>query len=361
MVAAGLVRCNDGNRTPCRLANQKEVCYSNAVLQCFAKLIDPSYLGRKLGIIHLPERGFLDTQLDVTDTSEVDRRVHETDWRHINLVADFVRVVHLMQQEQASVVYPYCFQAILAAKGGENGEQFASGEGAYPYCWFRFTLNSLCEGVGFGGQSGVASHPVIDQMFKVQSACAHVCNACLHRELQAHVPDWGLRLDLNGMPCLTSNQSPATIQELLNAHRKYTETDGERCVQCRENTEENYTWSGFVTAPKILPIEIKTYERELSADKRTRYKFLFSDIVLDRRIYVPNDRRKHTTKHRLQAVVKLEGKGHEHAVAFVRSGKHRWWKCSDEDITSSTWEAVQRTHDDEQVSLVFYRRVQTRV
>jgi hypothetical protein len=36
-----------------------------------------------------------------------------------------------MQQGQASVVHSYYFQAILAAKGGENGEQIASSDGAY--------------------------------------------------------------------------------------------------------------------------------------------------------------------------------------------------------------------------------------
>jgi hypothetical protein len=87
-----------------------------------------------------------------------------------------------MQKGRANVVHPYYFQAILAAKGGENGEEFASGEGAYPYCWFRFTLNSLCEGASFNGQSGVASHPVIDKMYKVHSAFANVCNACRYSE-----------------------------------------------------------------------------------------------------------------------------------------------------------------------------------
>jgi hypothetical protein len=324
MVAIGLTRCNDGNRTPCRLANQKEVCYSNAVLQCFAKLIDPSYLGLKLGITYLQNHEILCTRLDVTSTPEVDKRVQETDVRHINPAADFIRIVKLMQKGRANVVHPYYFQAILAAKGGENGKEFASGEGAYPYCWFRFTLNSLCEGASFNGQSGVASHPVIDKMYKVHSAFATVCNACLHRELQADVPDatdWGLRLDPNGTPHSPPNQSPVTVQELLNAHRKYTETKRERCVKCRKNTGKNCIWKGLMTAPEILPIEIKTYERELSADKQTRYKFLFSDIVLNRRIYVPNVGRKHTTRYELQAVVKLEGKGHEHAVAFVRSGE----------------------------------------
>jgi hypothetical protein len=184
------------------------------VLQCFAKLIDPSYLGLKLGITHLQNYGILCTRLDVTSTSEVDKRVEETDVRHINPAADFVRIVKLMQKGPANVVHLYYFQAILAAKGGKNGEEFASGEGAYPYCWFRFTLNSLCEGASFNGQSGVASHPVIDKMYKVHSAFATVCNACLHRELQADVPDatdWGLRLDPNGTPHSPPNQSPVTV------------------------------------------------------------------------------------------------------------------------------------------------------
>jgi hypothetical protein len=364
MVAVGLTRCNDGNRTPCRLANQKEVCYSNAVLQCFAKLIDPSYLGLKLGITRLQNHEIWCTRLNVTSTSEVDKRVQETDVRHINPAADFIRIVKLMQKGRAAVVHPYYFEAVLAAKGGENGEEFASGEGAYPYCWFRFTLNSLCEGAGFSGQCRVASHPVIDEIFKIRSAFATVCNACLHREPQADVPDatdWGLRLDPNGTALSIPDQSPVTVQELLNAHRKYMETKRKRCVKCRKNTRKNCIWKGLMTAPEILPIEFKTYEREPSTDKKTRYKFLFSDIVLNRRIYVPNVARNHTTRYKLQAVVKLEGKGHEHAVAFVRSGKHRWWKCSDEDITCSTWEAAQRTHNEEQVSLVFYRKVRTRV
>jgi hypothetical protein len=105
MVAVGLTRCNDGHRTPCRLANQKEVCYSNAVLQCFAKLIDPSYLGLKLGITHLQNHGILCTRLDVTSTPEVDKRVQETDVRHIDPAADFVRIVKLMQKGPANVVH----------------------------------------------------------------------------------------------------------------------------------------------------------------------------------------------------------------------------------------------------------------
>ena len=360
MVAVGLTRCKDRSRTPCRLANQKEVCYSNAVLQCFAELIDPSYLGSKLGITHLQNHGTLRTRLDVTSAPHVDKHVQEIDLRHINPAADFIHIVKLMQKGPAGVVHPYYFQAILAAKGGENGKEFASGEGAYPYCWFRFTLNSLCEGASFNGHSGIASHPVIDKLCKVRSAFANVCDACLHGELQEDVPDatdWGLRLDPKGTPLSSPKQSPVTVRELLNAHRKCTGAKRERCVKCGKTTGKYCIWKGLVKAPEILPIEIKTYERELSADKKTRYKFFFSDIILNRRIYVPNVGRKHTTRYELQAVVKLEGKGHEHAVVFVRSGEHRWWKCSDEDITCSTWEAAQRTHGEEQVSLVFYRKV----
>jgi hypothetical protein len=330
------------------------------VLQCFARLIDPYYLGSKLGITDLQNHGALCTGLDVTSAPQVDKHVQEIDLRHINPAADFTHVVKLMQKGTADVVHPYYFQAILAAKGGENGKEFASGEGAYPYCWFRFTLNSLCEGASFNGHSGIVSHSVIDKLCKVCSAFATVCNACLHEELQEDVldaTDWGLRLDPKETLVSSPDQSPVTIQELLNAHREHTEAKSEQCVNCKKATGKYCIWKGLRKAPKILPIEIKTYERELSANKKTRYKFLFSDIVLNRRIHVPNVDSGHITRYELQAVVKLEGKGHEHAVAFVRSGKHRWWKCSDEDITCSTWEAAQRTHGEEQVSLVFYRKV----
>lgn len=106
MVAVGLTRCNDRNRTPCR---QKEVCYPNAVLQYFAKLIDPSYLRSKLGMTHLQNHGSLCTRLDVTSTPEVDKRVQDTDVRHINPAADFICIVKLMQKGRANVVHPSYF------------------------------------------------------------------------------------------------------------------------------------------------------------------------------------------------------------------------------------------------------------
>lgn len=134
MVAVGLTHCNDGNRTPYRLTNQEGVYYSNAVLQCFARLIDPYYLESKLRITDLQNHGALCTWLDVTSAPQVDKHVQEIELRHINPAADFTHIVKLMQQETADAVHPYYFQAILAAKGGENGKEFASGEGAYPYC-----------------------------------------------------------------------------------------------------------------------------------------------------------------------------------------------------------------------------------
>ena len=153
MVAVGLTRCNDGNHTPCRLANQREVCYSNAVLQCFAKLIDPSYLGLKLGITHLQNHGILCTRLDVTSTSEVDKRVQETDVRHINPAADFIRIVKLMQKGRANVVHPYYFQAILAAKGGRMARSLhlvrahtlivGSGSPSIPFAKAQVSMASL--------------------------------------------------------------------------------------------------------------------------------------------------------------------------------------------------------------------------
>jgi hypothetical protein len=63
-------------------------------------------------------------------TPQVDKHVQEIDLRHINPAADFIHIVKLMQKGPADIVHPYDFQAILAAKGGKNGEEFASGEGA---------------------------------------------------------------------------------------------------------------------------------------------------------------------------------------------------------------------------------------
>jgi hypothetical protein len=118
---------------------------------------------------------------------------------------------------------------------GENGEQFAPNQDAYPCRWFSFILHSLCEGAGFSGQSGAAAYPVIDEICKVRGAFAHVCNAYLHIELYANVPDCGLRLDLNGTRRLTLNRWPLTVQELLDANRKPTEIDGERCIMQRRH------------------------------------------------------------------------------------------------------------------------------
>jgi hypothetical protein len=112
--------------------------------------------------------------------------------------------------------------------------------------------------------------------------------------------------------------------------------DKERCVKWRKDTEKNCTWKGFMKTPEMLYIEIKTYEREVSADEQTNYNFLFSDISIDRRIHAPNVGHKHTTRYRLQVVVKLEGEGHKSAVVFVRLGKHRWWKCVTSNRRNST-------------------------
>jgi hypothetical protein len=304
------------------------------------------------------------TRLDVTSPPQIDKRVQETDLRDINPAADFIRVLKSMQKASVEIVYPYYFQAILAAKGGKNGEEFTCGEGAYPFCWFRFTLNSLCQGARFDGQSRLASHPVIDELCKVRSAFTYVCSVCLYKELNLDAPtvtDWGLRLDPKGVPLPFPDQPPVSVQQLLKAHRKYEETRREHCVKCRKYTSKQCAWEGLLTTPEILPIKIKTYERNLTTDRKTIYNFFFSNIILNSRINIPYGDRKHTKTYELQAVVKLEGKGHEHAVAFVRSGNDLWWKCSDEDITQSTWEAVQRTHDAEQVSVIFYRRVPAKV
>jgi hypothetical protein len=360
MIPVPPVRRDNKSCSPCSLANQKEVCYSNAMLQCFAKLIDPFDLEARLKMTSLQDYRTWCTRINVTSPPEVDKCVQETNLRDIDPTADFIRVLKSMQKPSVDIVYPYYFQAILAAKGGKNGEEFSCGEGAYPFCWFRFTLNSLCQGTRFDGQSSLASHPVIDEVCKVRSAFAYVCRVCLHKELDLDaltVTDWGLRLDPKGAPLPFPDQPSVSVQQLLKAHRKYEEARRQYCVKCRKYTSKECAWEGLLTTPEILPIEVKTYERNLTTNRKTTYKFFFSNIIIDSIINIPYGDHKHTTKYELQAVVKLEGKCHEHAVAFVRSDNNLWWKCSDEDITQSTWEAAQRTQDAEQASVIFYRRV----
>ena len=109
----------------------------------------------------------------------------------------FLRVLEQTQNTLTAIVYPYHFQAALAAKGGERGKEFAPGGGAYPYCWFRFLLNSLRHGTDFNGRPGLLLRDVFDTMYKVEDVSAWWCRACLHTEQKPDEKaiDWGLRLD----------------------------------------------------------------------------------------------------------------------------------------------------------------------
>jgi hypothetical protein len=342
---------------PCGLANQKEVCYSNAVLQCLSRLIDPHDLRTRLGIVKPEKHETWYSGVDITSAREVDERI-KGGLGQFHPAVDFLRVLKQLQNGRTDVVYPYHFQASLAAKGGKRGEEFASGGGAYPYCWFRFFLNSHCEGANFNGHSDVASHDVIDKMYKVESMSVWSCKKCFRTELTPNekAMDWGLRLDPKGRVYSRLGRMSTGVQQLLDTRSRLTETIEKHCAMCKKNTRHYCTWKGLRLAPEVLCIEIKTYERNERGDEETEYKFLFSDVVLDEGITIPicNE---NVAEYALQSVVKLEGRGHEHAVAYVQSNSKRWWKCSDEDITRSTFGAAQSSCGDEQVSMLFYRKM----
>jgi ubiquitin C-terminal hydrolase len=145
---------------PCGLANQNGVCYSNAVLQCLSRLTNPYDLQSRLGLVDPGLHKTCCPRVNVTSPSEVDGRITQG-LENVHPAVDFLWVIREMQNRRTHVVYPYYFQAVLAARGGERGEEFASGQGAYPFCWLKFVLDSLCEGTNFNGHPNIASNDVI--------------------------------------------------------------------------------------------------------------------------------------------------------------------------------------------------------
>lgn len=342
---------------PCGLANQKEVCYSNAVLQCLSRLVKPDDLRVRLGTVKLIIREPWYSGVDVTSARARDERVKE-DLERYHPAIEFLRVLEQMQNTLTGVVYPYHFQAALAAKGGKMGEEFASGGGAYPYCWFRFLLNSLCEGTGFNGHPYLLLHDVFDTMYKVESTSAWRCRKCLETELKPNEKaiDWGLRLDPREGVQSNTGLMPTGVQELLDKRTRQTKSIKKNCTMCKKITRHSCSWNGLGLAPEILCVEFKTYERIERDGNEAVYEFFFSDIVVDEKITV-HIGEANVAAYALQSVVKLEGRGHEHAVAYVRSDSKMWWKCSDEDITQSSFEAAQASVNHDQVSMLFYRKL----
>lgn len=346
---------------PCGLANQKEVCYSNAVLQCLSRLMEPHHFRARLATVKLGKREACHSGVDITDTRAIDERIKE------GLVVydpaiDFLRVLEQMQNTLTDVVHPYHFQAALAAKGGKRGEEFASGGGAYPYCWFRFLLDSLCEGTDWNGHPDLSLRGVVDAMCKVESMSAWRCRACLHTEQKPDegAIDWGLRLDPRGRVYSKLRLAPTGVQQLVDRRATLMKSTKKHCTVCEKITKHSCSWNGLRLAPEILCVEIKTYERFERDGKEAVYEFLFSDIAVDEKITIPIGKANVAT-YALQSIVKIEGRGHEHAVAYLRSNSKRWWKCSDENITRSTFRAAQSSLGDEQVSMMFYRKLQPRV
>lgn len=159
---------------PCGLANQKEVCYSNAVLQCLSRLVKTHDLRVQLEIVKLKKLEPWYARVDVTSVRGIDERIKEG-LEGYYPTTEFLRVLEQMQNTLTDVIYPYQFQAALAAKGGNRGEEFASGGGAYPCCWFRFLLDSLREGTDFNGHPYLPLRDVVNTMYKAESMSAWRC------------------------------------------------------------------------------------------------------------------------------------------------------------------------------------------
>lgn len=345
---------------PSGLANQTGVCYANAVLQCLAMLIDPSQLGSITRKRLIWKSSSWKSGLDMTSSQRIDERLRLTALEHINPTEDFIDLLRLMRNSGIPIVYPYHFQASLAIKGGQSGKDFASNEGAYPFPWLKFLLNGVCEGADFNGNSAVASHPSIDDLCKVHHVYLYICAHCTTTQPTLSAPDakdWGLCLDPKGLsnPLRASDVS-VTVQELLADWQDSTESTNNECVNCDEHVNLRRKWLGLVSSPHLLTVEIKTYTRTIMRYGKSRYKFFFSNIILSDRIEVPLYGVAIPVIYTLQAVIKLEGRGHEHAVAYVRSAGATWWRCSDEDIMPCTFNAVQTVHGPSQISLVFYCR-----
>lgn len=151
---------------------------------------------------------------------------------------------------------------------------------------------------------------------------------------------------------------PTGVQQLVDKRTRQTKSIKKNCTVCKKITRHSCFWNGLRFAPEILCVEFKTYQRIERDGSEAIYESFFSDNVLDERITIPIGK-ENVAAYALQSVVKLEGRGHEHAVAYVRSNSKRWWKCSDEDITHSSFGDAQTSVNYEQVSMLFYRKLQS--
>ena len=88
-----------------------------------------------------------------------------------------------------------------------------------------------------------------------------------------------------------------------------------------KRTHVTSTWRGLTSPPEILTVELKAYEKiPRRKGGRDKYRFLFSNVYLDDTLQVPTGMGDTAITYNLQALVKLGGKDHEHAVAYVRAG-----------------------------------------
>lgn len=149
---------------------------------------------------------------------------------------------------------------------------------------------------------------------------------------------------------------PTGVQELLDKRTRQTKSIKKNCTLCKKITRHSCSWNGLRLAPEILCVEFKTYERIERDGNKAVYEFFYSDIVVDERITIHIGETS-VVAYALQSAVKLEGRGHEHAVAYVWLDGKKWWKCSDEDVTQSSFGAAQTSVNNEQVSMLFYRKL----
>ena len=306
---------------PRGLKNSTGVCYSNAVLQSLTTLAKSSYFLLELQALRYQYRKF-DTDESVCYTSTT-----RTELSHTSPFIDLLVVLEEMSKSSVyGIINPYCFQSSLASRGKENGTKFTSNEGAYPFEWLCFLLESLYEAPNLKGGTK-ALQLVLDRLFGINSAYECRCNTCGQEQVRQSIPGvtkWGLTLDPVGKPDPPKGSDlPIALQHLVDRLKWQTQVVYRKCYKCQRNTRVECSWQGLTNPPEFLVFDIKTYEKiAIRKGQKEGYKFLFSRIYPDNVICVRGSNTMATKSYLLQAVVKLEGKGHEHAVAFVRSGRY---------------------------------------
>ena len=326
---------------PRGLQNSMGVCYSNAVLQCLANLAKSIHSLIQLQRLHAWQ-------------SHTNRFVYSP-------FTDLLVVLREMTKSSLHGPFdPHRFQLTLANKGKENGVKFASGEGAYPFEWLCFLLGSIYETPKQIDHTKALQF-TLARLLRINSAYKFCCSRCGREQVEqnlAGITEWGLKLDPKGHPGpMQESDLTVSIQQLLQEFIKQTQTVYRDCCEGPQKTHVECSWQGLINPPEFLVFDIKTYEKiTVREGQEQEYKFLFSRIKLDDMVWVTTSNATVKESYVLQAVVKLEGEGHEHAVAYVRSKSHCWWRCDDEEVESCDRDVIHDTIGYNQISLCFYRK-----